>query len=103
MREPLFGGGWPAWAKAKNVGYGRVVLKFKDKVGQRRKTAKVLIDKSSQNGVLGKRRASGRLRKIRKGGQVFEELFITDFWREVFGLEKRNIFHGSLEFRDGRQ
>ena len=34
LREQLFGGVWQTWAKAKNVGYGRVVLKFKDKVGQ---------------------------------------------------------------------
>src|SRR4030042_4268500 len=103
LRKPFFGGGWPARDKTKNLGHDRVVLKFKDKVGQRRKPSKVLIDKSSQHGVLGKRRAPRRLRQIRKRGQVFKELFITDFWREVFGLEKRNIFHGPRAFRDGRR
>jgi hypothetical protein len=103
LREPLFGGSWPAWAKAKNLSHDRVVLKFKDKVGQRWKTSKVFVDKSSQNSVPGKRRAPRRLQKVRKRRQIFEELFITGSRREVFGLEKRNIFHEPLEFRDGRR
>jgi hypothetical protein len=48
-------------------------------------------------------RQRGREKYLTLIRQVFKELFITDFWREVFGLEKRNIFHGPLEFRDGRR
>jgi hypothetical protein len=103
LRKPFFGRSWLAREKTENLGHDRIILEFKDKVGQRMKPAKVLIDQGSQNRVLGKRRAPRRPRKIRKRGQVFKKLFETDSWREIFGLEKRNIFHGPLEFRDDRR
>src|SRR4030042_6101800 len=75
LRKPLFGRGWLAWEKTENPGQDRIVLEFKDKVGQRMKPSKVLIDQGSQNRILGKRRAPRRPRRMRKRGQVFTKIF----------------------------
>jgi hypothetical protein len=103
QRESLFRRSGLSWSKTQDLGYDGIVFELKNQIGQRCQPPKVLIDKSPQDGIFRKRRTPGCFGQVRERGQVFKKLFISDSGREIFGFEKRDIFHGTLEFRDGQR